>query len=182
MAYWFMILGILTLVNITMVAALISLMGNIPDGPFLAIASRYLRRKADPPGSILYPLEAAARLERLRRRALAVAGAAALVAAGLSIWALAVGWGTVALLAITAWFAAGNLAFLDLPLGTWRRRAGKMREEAAEEAWRKTRPPGEAGGSHREGFPTGEENLPVGGDAPSGQEGAPPDHDPAAKP
>jgi hypothetical protein len=141
MAVWAMLVGMVTIVNITMVGATTSLAGNIPDSSFLAILSRYLARKGEPPGAILYPLEAASRLERLRRKALGAAAAAALAGLGLTIWALAAGWGAVAMSAITLWLLAANIAFLDVPLGLWRRRAGKIREEDVEEAWRKSQPP-----------------------------------------
>jgi hypothetical protein len=141
MAVWAMLIGMATIINITMVGAMISLAGNIPDSSFLAILSRYLGGKKSPPGSILYPLEAAARLERLRRRVDLSAAVVAVMAAGLSAWALADGWGVVAMSAITLWLLAANLAFLGIPLGLWRRRAGKIREDAVEEAWKISQPP-----------------------------------------
>ncbi len=138
MAVWAMLIGMATIINITMVGAMISLTGNIPDSSFLAVLSRYLGGKGSPPGAILYPLEAAARLERLRRRVHGTAAAVAVVAAGLTVWALADGWGTVAMSAITLWMLAANVAFLGIPLGLWKRRAAKIREDAVEEAWHKS--------------------------------------------
>ncbi len=66
------------------------------------------------------------------------AAAVAVVAAGLTVWALADGWGAVAMSAITLWMLAANVAFLGIPLGLWKRRAAKIREDAVEEAWRKS--------------------------------------------
>jgi len=140
LAIWVMLLGMATLINITMVGALLSLVGNIPDSSFLVILSSYLKKKDEPREALLFPLEAASRLERLRRRVLQAAAAAAAVGTGLSVWALVVGWGAVAMLAITTWMVAANLAFYHIPLALWKRRAGKMREEAVEEAGRKSQP------------------------------------------
>jgi hypothetical protein len=140
MAVWAMLIGMATIINITMVGAMISLAGNIPDSSFLAILSRYLGGRESPPGSILYPLEAAARLERLRRRVDLSAVVVAVMAAGLSVWALADGWGVVAMSAITLWLVAANLALLGIPLGLWRRRAGQIPQDAVEEAWEKYHP------------------------------------------
>ena len=140
MAIWVMLLGMATLINITMVGALLSLVGNIPDSSFLVILSRYLKKGEEPQEALLFPLEAASRLERLRRRTLQAAVAVAVVGAGLSVWALAVGWGAVAMLAITTWMVAANLAFFHIPLALWKRRAGKMRGDAVEEAGRKSQP------------------------------------------
>jgi hypothetical protein len=133
-----MLLGMATIINITLVGALVSLAGNSPDSSFLVILSRYLRKKEEPARVVLYPVDAAARLERVRRRVTMAGIASALIAGGLTIYALAVGWGNYAMLAITLWLVAGNLAFLQIPLGLWRRRAGKMGEEAVEEALAKT--------------------------------------------
>jgi hypothetical protein len=140
MAVWAMLIGMATLIDITMVGAITSLAGNIPDSSFLAILSRYLGGKGSPPGAVLYPLEAASRLERLRRNVLRAAVAVAVLATGFTVWALAAGWGAVAMTAITLWLLAANLAFQDIPLGLWRRRAGKIKEGAVEEAMRKSRP------------------------------------------
>ena len=154
MAIWAMLIGLVSLINITMIGAIISLAGNIPDSAFLAILSRYLGGKDRPPGAVLYPLEAASRLERLRRNVLRTAAAVAALAAGFTAWALTAGWGAVAMTAITLWLMAANIALLHMPLGLWRRRAGKIRESAVEEAARKSRPaagkgPGEEGETER---------------------------------
>jgi len=140
LAIWVMLLGMATIINITMVGAMLSLVGNIPDSSFLVILSNYLRKKDEPPGAPLFPLEAASRLERLRKRVLLAAAAVAAVGAGLSVWALVEGWGVVAISAITAWAVAVNLAFYHIPLALWKRRVGKMREDVLEEAWRKSQP------------------------------------------
>ncbi len=139
MAVWAMLLGMVTLVNMTMIGATISLAGNVPDSSFLAILSRYLAGKGSPRGAVLYPLEAASRLERLRRRVLAAAAACVAAALALTVWGLIAGWGPVAMSAITLWMLAANTAVLSMPLGLWRRRAGKIRESDVEEAWRKSR-------------------------------------------
>ncbi|MEW6555511.1 MAG: hypothetical protein AB1384_14645 [Actinomycetota bacterium] len=140
MAVWAMLIGMATLINITMVGAMVSLAGNVPDSSFLAILSRYLADKGSPPGTVLYPVEAAARLERLRRRVHAATAVAAAAAAALSLWALFDGWGAVAMSAVTLWMLAANLTLLGIPLGLWSRRAGKIGEEDVEEAWKKSRP------------------------------------------
>ncbi len=152
-----MLLGMAALVNITMVGAVMSLAGHIPDSSFLVILSRYLRRRGEPEGAILYPAEAASRLERARSRVSQAAAALAAIGVGLTVWALAAGWGVVAMMAITAWAVAANLAFYHTPLSLWKRRAGKMREDDVEEAWRKAQPM-EAGGTTEKDTPsTGEE-------------------------
>jgi len=155
MAVWAMLIGMATLINITMIGAMTSLAGNIPDSSFLAILSRYLVRKGEPPGVILSPLEAASRLERLRRRALQAAAAVALLGAGTTIWALAAGWGAVAMTSITLWLLAANLAFLEIPLALWRRRAGKINDDAVEEAVRKSQSPPDDVGQEKDAGTSG---------------------------
>ena len=145
MAAWVMILGMVSLVNVTMVGATASLVGGIPDSSFLVILSRYLERKTEPVAALLYPVEAASRLERLRRRVSLSAGCLAGFAAAMSIWALAVGWGGAAVAAVTLWVAAANAAFLTVPLGIWKRRAARMPDGILEEAAGKLRPGGESG-------------------------------------
>lgn len=144
MAVWAMLLGMVTLIDITMAGALMSVAGNIPDGSLLAILSRYLKGKQEPEMVILHPLEAASRLKRLRGKVMKAALASAVVGVGLSIWALAVGRGVVAMLALTLFVATANLALLNALLVSWERRAGRMGEDAAEEALRKSMP-GSAG-------------------------------------
>jgi hypothetical protein len=122
LAVWAMLLGMVTLIDVTMVGALMSLAGNIPDMPLLHILSRYLKKKDEPSEALLHPLEAASRLARLRKRILGACIATAVMGAGLSVWALSEGWGTVAMLAITCLVIAGNLLFDSIPLASWRRR------------------------------------------------------------
>ncbi len=136
-----MVLGMVSLVNVTMVGATASLAGSIPDSSFLVILSRYLNREKEPPPALLYPLEAASRLERLRRSLSMLAGLMAMVAAGMSLWALAAGWGLQAVVAVSLWVLAANAAFLTVPLGVWRRRAARMPEGVLEEAAKKAAPP-----------------------------------------
>lgn len=121
-----MLLGMATLINITMVGALMSLAGNIPDRPLLNIFSRYLTKKEEPPGTVLHPWEAATRLRRLRKRMLEAAVAAAVVGAVLSVLALNHGWGAPAMLAVTFWLVSGNLLFASIAPASWRRRAMRM--------------------------------------------------------
>jgi len=153
-----MLLGMVTLINLTMVGALVSLVGNIPESSFLVILSRYLKKREEPADGVLIPLEAASRLEHYRRRVILAAAVVAAIGAGLTVWALAVGWGAVAMSAITAWIAAANLAFYHIPLALWKRRAGRIREEAVEEAWRKSRhmPPEQEAGEGGEEAASGE--------------------------
>jgi hypothetical protein len=127
LAAWAMLLGMVSLINVTMVGALMQLAGNIPDESLLYILSRYLRREDGPQGAVLHPWEAASRLGRLRRRFLWACVVAAVVGIGLSIWALSVGWGVAAMLAVTSWVVAGNLLFGSIPLAAWRRRALRMK-------------------------------------------------------
>lgn len=127
MAALAMLLGMVTLIDVTMVGALMSLAGNIPDRSLLHIFSRYLRRKDEPAGVLLHPWEAASRLARLRRVVLGGCVAAAVAGVGFTMWALSAGWGAPAMLAITFWVLAGNLLFDSIPLASWRRRAMLMK-------------------------------------------------------
>lgn len=126
MAVWGMLLGMLTLVNITMLGAMVQVTGKLPDASLLQIFSRYLKGKDEPQDALLHPLEAANRLDRHRRRVLAACMALAGIAAALSIAAAAVGWGVVAMLAITGWVLAANLGLISAALSSWIRRAGRM--------------------------------------------------------
>jgi hypothetical protein len=129
-----MLLGMFTIINVTLVGALVSLAGNIPDSSFLVILSRYLRKKEESPRIILYPVESATRLEHARRKVVAACIIAVVAAGGLTVWALAGGWGTVSMLAVTLWVIAANIGFLQVPLGLWKRRVGRMQDSAMEEA------------------------------------------------
>ncbi|MDY6795578.1 MAG: hypothetical protein SWK76_09930 [Actinomycetota bacterium] len=136
MAVWAMLLGMVSLINITMLGALIQVTGNLPDRPLLQIMSRYLKRKKEPKEVLLHPLEAAKRLARLRNTLLAAADAAGVVGAGLAICASAEGWGVVAMLAVTAGVAAGNLALASIAPSSWRRRVVLIWEGMKEEVTR----------------------------------------------
>ena len=129
MAAWVMILGMVTLINVTMVGAVMQLAGNIPDPSLLVILSRYLRKKEEkeePRELLLHHLEASARLQRLRRRSALLAVLLALAACGLTIGALVVGWGAWGMAAVTFWILAANVAFLDVPLAALKRRSSRM--------------------------------------------------------
>lgn len=139
MVAWVMVLGMATIVNVTMVGAIMQLAGSIPDGSLLVILSRCLRRKGEPAGELLLPAEASSRLRRLRRRSGILALTSCLPGLGFTIWASTIGWGVVAGLALSFWVMAANLGFLTLPLASLARRARRMR-------------PGE----EREGGPGGE--------------------------
>ncbi len=138
MAIWALLLGMATLINFTMTGALVALTGNIPDGSLLVVLSHYLSKREEPEGMILYPAAAVSRLERCRWWVLGITVAAALSGAGLTAWALDAGWGTVAMLALTSWVLAANLALYYAALTLWRRRTGRMRDDAFEEAWSKS--------------------------------------------
>lgn len=140
MLAWAMVLGLASLVNVTMAGAMASLAGSIPDSSFLVILSRYLKKKTEPLPALLYPVEAASRLERLRRAISLVSGGLAAAAAAASIWALAQGWGLVGAVAVTLWVLAANLAFLAVPVGIWRRRAARMPDGVLDEAASKLNP------------------------------------------
>ncbi|NPV60394.1 MAG: hypothetical protein HPY75_12160 [Actinobacteria bacterium] len=140
MMAWVMVLGLMSLVNVTMVGATASLAGSIPDSSFLVILSRYLKKKAEPSLALLYPVEAASRLERLRRAISLASGGLAAAAAAASIWAFAQGWGLVGAAAVTLWVLAANLAFLAVPVGIWRRRVARMPDGVLDEAARKLYP------------------------------------------
>ncbi|WP_287153134.1 hypothetical protein [Candidatus Solincola tengchongensis] len=122
-----MLLGMVTLINVTMVGAVMQLVGHIPDGSLLVILSRYLRRKDNPPGALLLPEEASSRLHKLRRRAALLALTACGPGLGFTLWATAAGWGPVAGAALAFWALAGNLGFLTLPLGSLAGRTRRMR-------------------------------------------------------
>ena len=47
MAVWVMLLGMVTLIDVTMIGAIMQVAGNIPDGPLLQIISRYLKNKSE---------------------------------------------------------------------------------------------------------------------------------------
>ncbi len=129
MAAWAMILGMLTLVNVTMVGALMQLAGNIPDDPLLVILSRYLRKKGEPENAVLHPMEACSRLQRIRHRVMIAAAVSAATALGLTVAAVFAGWGAVAVAAVTLWIVAANVAFLDIPLASLARRSRRMDAE-----------------------------------------------------
>lgn len=124
-----MVLGMVSLVNVTMVGAIMQLAGNIPDGSLLAILSRYLGRKGEREETLLLPVEASSRLRRLQRRTGILALAACMPGLGFTVWAASVGWGAVAGAALSFWMLAGNLGFLTLPLASLARRARRMRLE-----------------------------------------------------
>jgi hypothetical protein len=130
MAALAMLLGMVTLMDVTMAGALMSLAGNIPDRSLLHIFSRYLRKKGEPAGALLHPWEVASRLARLRRAVLGACVAAAVVGVGFTMWALSAAWGAPAMLAITFWVLAGNFLFDSIPLASWRRRAILMKPDA----------------------------------------------------
>ncbi len=121
-----MVLGMVTIVNVTMVGAVMQLAGQVPDSSLLVILSRYLRKKEEGPGTLLHPVEASSRLQRLRRRSGLLALATCVPGLVFTIWASAIGWGTIAGFALAFWVLAGNLGFLTLPLATLARRAFRM--------------------------------------------------------
>lgn len=160
MAAWVMLLGMITLINVTMVGAVMQLAGNIPDASLLVILSRYLGRRKKPPQALLHPLEASSKLQRLRRKSLLLAAVFAAAGFGFTIWALAAGWGPVGMTALTMWLLAANVAFLDVPLASLRRRTYRMRPETP---GNKREGDGSAGGKGTGGNGTqadGEENAP----------------------
>lgn len=128
MIAWTMLLGMITLINVTMVGAIMQLAGNIPDGSLLVILSRYLKKKGEPSEVLLHPMEASARLRGVRRCTDIMALAACGLGLVFTVWALFVGWGPVALAALTLWILAGNLAFLSIPLASLARRARRMED------------------------------------------------------
>lgn len=133
MAVWAMLLGMATMIAVTMVGAIMQVAGNIPDIALLRILSRYLKKKEDPPEVVLHPWEAASRLARLRKRMLGACVAAAALGAGLSMWALTAGWGAEAMSAVTFLVVAGNLLFATIAPAGWRRRVMRMNAEMGEE-------------------------------------------------
>jgi hypothetical protein len=133
LAVWGMLLGMLTLINITMLGAMVQVTGNLPDKSLIQIFSRYLKRKDEPQDALLNPLEAANRLERHRRRVLVACSVLVGIAVALSIAAAGVGWGTVAMLAVTCWVLVANLGLISAALSSWRRRASRMWEAMKDE-------------------------------------------------
>jgi hypothetical protein len=146
LAVWAMVIGMITLMNITMLAAIMQVAGSIPDRSLLHILSRYLKRKREPPEALLHPWEATSRLGRMRKRILGGCVAMAVLGAALSVWALSIGWGVVAMLAITCWLAAGNLLFDSIAPASWQRRAMRMDMNMDEEEKGGSSPP-KVGGS-----------------------------------
>jgi hypothetical protein len=128
-----MLLGMFTLINITMLGAVIQVTGRLPDASLLHIFSRYLKGREEPGDVLLHPLEAAKRLNRHRRRVLVACGVTAGIAAALSIASAAVGWGVVAMLAVTCWVSAANLALISAALSSWRGRADRIWDAMKEE-------------------------------------------------
>ncbi len=124
-----MVLGMVTIINVTMVGAVMQLAGQIPDGSLLVILSRYLGKKGERQEALLAPLEASARLRGLRRRTGALALAACAPGLAFTVWASLSGRGALVGAALAFWTAAGNLAFLTLPLASLERRARRMRPE-----------------------------------------------------
>ena len=118
----------LTLINVTMLGAMVQLTGNLPDSSLLQIFSRYLKGKDEPRDALLNPLEAANRFERHNKRVLTAGIVFAVIAAALTIAAAAAGWGVMAMLAITGWVLAANLGLISAALSSWRRRARRMWE------------------------------------------------------
>jgi MFS family permease len=133
LAVWGMLLGMLTLINITMLLALVQVTGKLPDASLLQIFSRYLKGKDEPREALLHPQEAANRLVRHRKRVLAACFVLAGIAAALSITAAAFGWGVVAMLGITGWVLAANLGLITTVLSSWIRRAGRIWEAMKDE-------------------------------------------------
>lgn len=126
MAVWALILGMITLINVTMVAALMQVFGGVPDQAFLKIMARYLLRKDEPREISLGPWETASRLRRVYRRIIEACAAAAVIGAGLTAWALVAGWGPIAMSAITFWVIAGDLLFASVAPANWQRRARRI--------------------------------------------------------
>ncbi len=126
MVLWAMLMGMITLINVTMVGAVMQVFGNVPDLAFLKIVSRYPRKKAEPEDLPLSPWQAAQRLRRVHTWVIRLCVAVAVAAIGISIWALAAGRGAVAMTAIALWVIAGNLFFSSIAPANWRRRAGRI--------------------------------------------------------
>lgn len=124
-----MILGMVTIINVTMVGAVMQLAGHVPDASLLVILSRYLRRREEPPEALLLPVEASFRLRRLRKFSGILALAACVPGLAFTIWASAVGWGAAAGAALAFWVVAANLGFLTIPLASLARRASRIRLE-----------------------------------------------------
>lgn len=148
MTTWALLLGMVTVIDVTMLGALVQVAGGVPDSSFLVIVSRYLKKKGEPPHMVLHPREAASRLARARKKANRITGGAAAAAAALSLAAVFRGWGVVAMLAVTVWLLAGNLAFASTVISIWQRRAGRMKEDVVLEASGRA-----AAGPPREGGP-----------------------------
>jgi hypothetical protein len=127
MILWALLLVMITVINVTMVAAVMQLFGSIPDKAFMKILSRYLRKKSEPKQIPLSPSDVAARLGGLHRRILHICLALIVAAIALSIWTLAVGWGAVGMTAGALWVAAGNIFFSSIAPANWRRRSLRIK-------------------------------------------------------
>jgi hypothetical protein len=130
-----LLLVMATVINVTMIAAVMQLFGNVPDGPFLKIISRHLRRKSEEKDVLLSPGDATERLGAIHRGIIRICVAIVVAATAMSIWALAVGWGPFAMAAITLWVIAGNLFFSSIAPANWGRRARRIKPAVYEEDW-----------------------------------------------
>lgn len=170
-----MVLGMITLINVTMVGAVMQMLGHIPDESLLVILSRYLKRRDDPPEALLLPTEASSRLHGLRRRAVLLALVACGPGLGFTVWAASDGWGPVAGTALAFWVMAGNLGFLALPLASLAGRARRIRltrglEPVPEREGPALSPPSDEEGT--EGAPGSEDRSPaLPGEVPRAREG-----------
>ena len=140
MLLWVMLLGMMTLINVTMVGAVMQVFASVPDVAFLTIISRPRTRKTDPEEVPLSPWDASQRLGKILRRIIGSCIAIAASAIAISIWALAAGWGAVAIIAITLWVVAGNLLFTSIAPANWRRRASRIRPDIYDEEPEKSHP------------------------------------------
>jgi hypothetical protein len=120
-----MLLGMFSLVNVTMLAALYQLTSQLPDQPLLHILTRYLEPETRERGGLIHPSEATVKLGKLRKKVFILSGITACTASGLTVaWAAAGGgWGPAAL---ALWVAALNLFLVSLPLGRLSRRTSRM--------------------------------------------------------
>lgn len=123
MRFLVLILGIITVVCVTMVGAISSMMGQVPERSFLRILGHYLAHKDFTQG--ISRIEAREALRRIRRRldilAIGMLGAAAVAGGVGGALRSRVGYGTVAVLAVLA----VNLYFIGVMFGGWIKRLGR---------------------------------------------------------
>jgi hypothetical protein len=141
MILWGLLLIMITIINVTMAGAIMSLFGNVPDKSFAKIMSQWLRKRGEPQGALFSPTELARRLGAVYDAGIRACAGLAIPAIGVSLWTVAAGWGPVAMTAITFWILAGNALFSSVAPASWRRRMRRIPPDIYEREDEKSQPP-----------------------------------------